>query len=664
MSLLIVAAKKTTLKSPLAAAGATVELKDFVDTEGNALAMASFGEFGTVVVKQGQVWELIKFSGLSQNADDSCSLTVASSGRSLLPVSPYTGASTGEDFSAGAEVIVTNDPYIMSKFANLENAQTFNEIQTFAMLPRTTAGDPVDDNDLARKAYVLAVALGTLTTIDLIVPGNAGENVVAGNGVYFDLTDNEWKKWDADTAATVQNVLLGIAQGAGSDGVAITNGVLLQGVDTNQSGLSQGDVQYASNTAGGISTSPGTTEVTVGIAKSATELYFSPRFDQVITEFQQDLLEAISGGTDFYGLSAAGTDAYAITPSPMPTAYVTGMKFRFKADVANTGAATLQVGALAVINIKKKHDQDLVTGDIEVGQIVEVVYDGTNFQMQSQGAGTESAVNVQFFVTEGADTWTKPSGAKIVDVYLFGAGAGGGSGNSADNNGNGGGGGGGGAFTYKRFHADALGSTEAIVVGTHGVGGASVATGVNPGLDGTNGVASSFGTTLLTANGGTKGSGGASGTPGAAGAGGTATIGDISIAGGAGAAGGGAGVDGANATDSTSLVSPRGGGGGGGCNGANKSGGTGGGFNGGYVLAGGASDANATNTAQEKLIGGVGGGGGSGSFGASAGGTGGTGGFPGGGGGGGGSKDSTPTAGASGAGGNGAKGMVVVITFF
>ena len=41
--------------------------------------------------------------------------------------------------------------------------------------------------------------------------------------------------------------------------------------------------------------------------------------------------------------------------------------------MANTGAATLAVSGLSALAIKKLNDQDLATGDIEVGQIVEVV---------------------------------------------------------------------------------------------------------------------------------------------------------------------------------------------------------------------------------------------------------------------------------------------------
>jgi len=144
--------------------------------------------------------------------------------------------------------------------------------------------------------YVDDIASGGTASTNRIVPAAvAGETIAAGNLVYMDTTtNNEWMKCDADDSSTVDNRLLGIAQGAGVNGGAISGGVLLAGLDANQTGMTAGDIMYASNTLGGISSSAGTTEVTVGIAKSATELYFAPRFNQNITEAQQDLLDGIT----------------------------------------------------------------------------------------------------------------------------------------------------------------------------------------------------------------------------------------------------------------------------------------------------------------------------------------------------------------------------------
>lgn len=86
----------------------------------------------------------------------------------------------------------------------------------------------------------------------------------------------------------------------------------------------------------------------------------------------------------FYGEDEGSNDTYAITVKPNFGAYFVGMTIMFKANTANTGAATLNVNALGAITIKKLRDQDLSTGDIEASQWVIVVYDGTNFQMMSQ----------------------------------------------------------------------------------------------------------------------------------------------------------------------------------------------------------------------------------------------------------------------------------------
>lgn len=95
---------------------------------------------------------------------------------------------------------------------------------------------------------------------------------------------------------------------------------------------------------------------------------------------------AINGGT-----SAVGTDSYAITTSSEASlrvkAYVANQCFTFKADVANTGAASLAVDGLAATTIKKAEGgvtTDLADNEIRANQVVTACYDGTNMQMQSR----------------------------------------------------------------------------------------------------------------------------------------------------------------------------------------------------------------------------------------------------------------------------------------
>ena len=92
----------------------------------------------------------------------------------------------------------------------------------------------------------------------------------------------------------------------------------------------------------------------------------------------------IQKGSWLYGTDAGGDDAYTVLFTPTIAALTTGMVVCFEPSFTNVGAATLQIEGLVAKTIKKHHDQDLANGDIEAGQIVTVVYDGTVFQMQSQ----------------------------------------------------------------------------------------------------------------------------------------------------------------------------------------------------------------------------------------------------------------------------------------
>lgn len=94
-------------------------------------------------------------------------------------------------------------------------------------------------------------------------------------------------------------------------------------------------------------------------------------------------LEQIYRAAGPYAADAGSTDSYAVTVVPAPSSLIAGMVFRFKANTTNDGACSLNVNTLGAIAIKKNLNKDLSTGDILAGQIVEVEYDGTNFQLLS-----------------------------------------------------------------------------------------------------------------------------------------------------------------------------------------------------------------------------------------------------------------------------------------
>jgi hypothetical protein len=296
---------------------------------------------------------------------------------------------------------------------------------------------------------------------------------------------------------------------------------------------------------------------------------------------------------------------------------------------------------------------------------------------------TGKSADIQIFTTNG--TWTKPTGAKSVQVQCIGSGGGGGGGKSANNAGYGGGGGGGGAVSpINLFQASTLTSTVAITVGVAGTAGAGGIAGAI-GISGGNGSFSSFGTYIKVngGGGGTAENGGGGNAPGGAGGnnGATNPVGVNAISGqGApsvtpGAAsfnaefGGGAGgsiiLGGGSSAGGSSLFGGAGGGGGGSSSNSTPGSGTAGGAyqsysSGGGGTSGATSSPGGAGTSRSGFGCGDGGGGGGGSTG--VGGAGGAGGAPGAGGGGGGSNGSGGSA--AGAGGLGGVGEVRVITYF
>jgi hypothetical protein len=82
-----------------------------------------------------------------------------------------------------------------------------------------------------------------------------------------------------------------------------------------------------------------------------------------------------------YATDTGTANAYVVNLNPALTQYVNGMPIFFKATNASTGASTINVNGLGIKPIKKNITLNLVTGDIQVGQIIMVLYDGANFQL-------------------------------------------------------------------------------------------------------------------------------------------------------------------------------------------------------------------------------------------------------------------------------------------
>ena len=97
------------------------------------------------------------------------------------------------------------------------------------------------------------------------------------------------------------------------------------------------------------------------------------------------LPEAIRlGAQQFVATDTGAANTYSVALSPAATTYTAGMVVRFKAAHANTGASTLVlngIGSPGAQTIVNRDGSALTANDILAGQVVELVYDGTNFQL-------------------------------------------------------------------------------------------------------------------------------------------------------------------------------------------------------------------------------------------------------------------------------------------
>lgn len=278
----------------------SITLTSFQFPDGTNITTSDIGSlaYGTFEPETSRE-ENFSFTTITQNADGTATLSGVT--RGLKFKAPYDqDTALRQTHAGGTKVRISNSVPFYDEFANTENDETISQTWTFTNpnYPRMDQATdaPIDDEQLATKKYVDDTAGGTPVSINrVVVAGTAGETVSAGQVVYLDETDNEWKLADASTSATSDNVQLGIAQGAGTNGNPITGGVLIVGRDSNQSGLSAGDRVYVGDTAGAIVTSAGTVEVELGHAVSATAIDFQPKFASYTTKLQRDALIGTSG---------------------------------------------------------------------------------------------------------------------------------------------------------------------------------------------------------------------------------------------------------------------------------------------------------------------------------------------------------------------------------
>lgn len=220
--------------------------------------------------------------------------------RDVSPLDGSTANSSGDDdrqkHRKGSSIKLTNHPLLTQVYRLLSGAAGLH-----AATPIFYEDEPTlaSREELATVGYVNDTVNGGVVSYErLVITGNAGETVAAGQPLYFLDADQEWYKADADTTYS-RETQFGIAQGAGVNGGVIAGGILIRGVDLNQSGLTAGLSYFLSTTAGQITSTSPAKRVFVGKAKDTTKL---------IVNFDSSQLNQVNTGTiSMYGASTAPT---------------------------------------------------------------------------------------------------------------------------------------------------------------------------------------------------------------------------------------------------------------------------------------------------------------------------------------------------------------------
>jgi len=93
------------------------------------------------------------------------------------------------------------------------------------------------------------------------------------------------------------------------------------------------------------------------------------------------LSEGMQSAAVCYGVDTGSVNAMAVTLTPAPLKYYTGMTIRVKVGNSNTGPMTINVNNLGIVNVKRGNGAALASGDINAGMVAQLCFDGTNFQV-------------------------------------------------------------------------------------------------------------------------------------------------------------------------------------------------------------------------------------------------------------------------------------------
>lgn len=336
-----------------------------------------------------------------------CTVTVYATRGDLFNITNANNADVFRITSDGDVLPGADNTYDLGSAAYSFNDAHIQGTATVGTLAATTLGGAfngtVGATTPAAGTFTTLTATGNVTMndggADTLLLGAAADTVTVTSNT-LSLTDDNWSVDAAGTALFVAATTSGDLAfngnatfgSDGSDtitlnakfgnGITFTNGgnkTIKLGDDSAADATAAKDltIQPAAKTAGtgaggnvsinaGASSGGATGQVKIGVSNTSGVLIKS---------------STVVDGSFNYAADTAANDAYLVALNPSPAAYTEGMHIFFKAVTANTGACSINVNSLGVKDIKTGAGADPGDNTILAGQIVHLIYDGTNFQL-------------------------------------------------------------------------------------------------------------------------------------------------------------------------------------------------------------------------------------------------------------------------------------------
>ena len=412
---------ETSLASAMSSSATSFSVVSGTDRDGNALS----GLYGFIIA-EGSADEEFVVGTISGT-------TVTISKRGCDADDPETEVAANKKAHRRGDSVKITDYPILAYLRNILNAETN---YTLPNPLRYAAGvTPSNNSDLADKEYVDGVAVAGASDANETTKGIVEEatqveieagTATGGTGAKLILTPAKFGAklyygYAADAgAADAYAITLSPAPTAYTTGMVIVfkaNTINTGAATINVNSLGAKDIRRNN----GLVLANGDIQ-----ASQFNTIVYNGTYFELQSPIGKP--QVSTSGEEIYAASSGGTDTYAITLAPIPTAYTTGMVVRFKADVANTGAATLNVNSLGAKTIKKNVTDDLDTNDILANQVITVIYDGTNFLMMNTPATLTAGITTPI-TNSHAHKRTKFTATRVADTadgavtYAHGLGA-------------------------------------------------------------------------------------------------------------------------------------------------------------------------------------------------------------------------------------------------